>query len=119
MGILVLCFLLEILVLPIWQRCPIFLSVWLFSTSLVPSVQNTFQPSSPPCEQHQPHVDPKVDPLPSSPISSPRSSSSPGESLDSSNQEAKKKKKKQNKQGGNQTTIATDETNEEKSSNQP
>jgi hypothetical protein len=39
------------------------LPVWLFSTSMVPSVQTAFQPSSPPPEQHQPHVDPKVDPF--------------------------------------------------------
>jgi len=62
------------------------LLVWLFSTLVILSVQTIFQPSSPPPEQHQPHVDPKVDPFPSSPISSPRSSSSPGENLDSSNQ---------------------------------
>lgn len=61
------------------------LPVWLFSTSMVPSVQTIFQPSSSPLEQHQPHVDPKIDPFPSSPISSPRSSSSLGESMDSGN----------------------------------
>ena len=54
------------------------LSVWLFSASLILSVQTAFQPSSPPPEQHQPHVDPKVDPSPYLPISSPHSSSSPG-----------------------------------------
>ena len=91
---------------------------------MIQSFQTAFQPSSPPPEQHQPHVDPKVDPLFSLPISSPRSSSSPGESLDSSNQEAKKKKKRMtkkkiNKQGGNQTNIVTDATIEENSSNQP
>ena len=35
------------------------LPVWLFSTSVDPSVQTAFQPSSPPPEQHKPHVDPK------------------------------------------------------------
>ena len=62
------------------------LRVWLFSTSVVPSFETIFQPSSPPPEQHQPHVDPKVEPSPSSSISSHRSSSSPGEILDSSDQ---------------------------------
>jgi hypothetical protein len=61
----------------------------------------------PPPQEHQPHVDP----FPSSPVaSSSLSSSSPGESLNTSNQEAKKKKKrkkkkKKNKQGGNQPAI--------------
>lgn len=89
------------------------------------NVQTASQLSSPPLEQHQPHVDPKVDPFPSSPIvSSSLSSSSPGESLDFGNQEAKKKKKrtkkkKQNKKAGNQATIATNATSMDKSSNQP
>lgn len=66
----------------------------------------------------------KVDPLASSTISSPRSSSFVGESLDSSNEEAKKKKnkmkkKKKNKKGGNQEFIAMDATDVQKSSNQP
>lgn len=69
------------------------LQVWLFSTLVVPSFQITFQLSSPPPEQHQPHVNPKVDPLPSS----PRSFFVPGESIDSSNQEANKKKKRTKK----------------------
>ena len=60
------------------------LLVWSFLTSVILSVKTTFQPSSPPPEQHQPHVDPKVDTLPAFPISSPRSSSSPGECQDSS-----------------------------------
>jgi len=51
-----------------------------------------FQSSSPPPKLHQPHVNPKVDPLPSSPISSARSSCSLGEIMISSNQEAKNKK---------------------------
>jgi len=74
------------------------LPVWLLSTSMILSVQTTFQLSSPPPKHHQPQIDPYVDPFPSFPISSPRSSSSPSESLDSSNQEAKKKKKKRMKE---------------------
>ncbi len=59
--------------------------VWLFSSPMVMNIQTSSQPSSPPPEQHQPHVDPKVNPLPSSPIaSSSHSPSSPGESIDSS-----------------------------------
>lgn len=65
------------------------LLVWLLSTSLVPNVVTTSQ-SIPPPEQH--HVDPKVDLSPSSPVSTSSSSTSTGESLDSSNQVAKKKK---------------------------
>ena len=57
------------------------LPVWLFSTSVIPNVSDTVQ-SVPPPEQH--HVDSKVDLSPSSPISSSSSSTSPGESLDSS-----------------------------------
>ena len=56
--------------------------VWLFSTSVVPNVSDTGQSVSPP-EQH--HVDSKVDLSPSSSISTSSSSTSPGESLDSSN----------------------------------
>ena len=70
------------------------LPVWLFLTSVVPSVM-TPVPPSPPLEQH--HVDSKVDLSPSSPISVSSSSTSPGESRDSSNQVAKKKKKKTKK----------------------
>ena len=66
------------------------LPVWLFSTSVVLSVHFSVQPSPPP-EQH--HVDSKVDLSPSSSVPSSSSSTSPGESLDSSNQVAKKKKK--------------------------
>ena len=93
--------------------------VWLFSTPMVPNVQATSQPSSSSPKKCQPHVDPRVDPSPSSLISSPHSSSSPGESIYSSNQEAKNKKKKtkkkkQNKQGRNQETIATNATDVEK-----
>lgn len=83
---------------------------------MVQNVQISPQPSSPPLEQHQPQVDPKFDPFPSSLIvSSSLCSSLLGESIDSSNQEAKNKKKgnkkkKQNKQGGNQATIATHAT---------
>jgi len=79
-------------------RFTIGLPVWLFSTSLVPNVQIDSQPSSPPSEQYQPQVDTKVDPLPSSHfVSSYLSSSSHGESIDYSNQEAKKKNKGMNK----------------------
>lgn len=61
---------------------------------MVLNVHIASQLSSPPPEKHQPHVDPKFDPLPSSPIvSSSLVSSSPSESIDSSNEEAKKKKK--------------------------
>ena len=60
------------------------LPVWFFSTSVVPNVSPTVQ-SVPPPQQH--HVDSKVELSPSS----------PGESLDSSNQVAKKKKKKTKK----------------------
>ena len=70
------------------------LPVWLFSTSLVPTVSTASQ-SVPPPKQH--HVDSKVDPSPSSPVSTSSSSSSPGESSNSSNQVAKKKKKKTKK----------------------
>jgi len=70
------------------------LPVWLLSTSLVPNVLNTGQ-SVPPPEQH--HVDSKVDLSPSLPVSTSSSSTSHGESLDSSNQVAKKKKKKKTK----------------------
>lgn len=68
--------------------------VWLFSTSLVPTVSTASQSVPPP---EQPHVDYKVDPSPSSPVSTSSSSTSPGESPDSSNQVAKKKKKKTKK----------------------
>ena len=70
------------------------LPVWLFSTSLVPAVSISGQ-SVPPPEQH--HVDSKVDLSPSLHVSTSSSSTSPGESLDSSNQVAKKKKKKMKK----------------------
>ena len=72
------------------------LPIWLFSTSLaqntpiVPPQPNASPQQSSPSQHHQP----SVDPLPSSPnFSSSISSSSPGKSLDASNQEAKKKKK--------------------------
>jgi len=63
--------------------------VWLFLTSLVPTV-STSGSSVPPPKQHL--VDSKVDLPPSSPVSTSSSSTLPGESLDSSNQVAKKKK---------------------------
>ena len=79
-------------------RLTIGFPVWLFSIPMVLNVKTTSQLSSPPPKQHQPHVDPKVDPFLSSPIvSSSLSSSSPSESLDSSNHEAKKKKKRTKK----------------------
>jgi len=43
---------------------------WLLSIPMVLNVQTTSQSSSPPLEQHQPHVDPKIDPFPSSTIAS-------------------------------------------------
>ena len=58
------------------------LPVWLFLTSVVPNISATIQ-SVPPSEQH--YVDSKVELSPSSPISASSSSTSPGESLDSSN----------------------------------
>jgi hypothetical protein len=82
------------------------LPVWLFSTPVIPNSLGASN-ASPPPQEHQPHVDP----FPSSPIvSSSLSSSSPGESLDASNQEDKKKKKrkikkKKDKKGRNQPTI--------------
>ena len=70
------------------------LPVWLFSPSLVPTI-SAVSSSVPPPEQH--HVDPEVDLSPSTPTSMSTSSTSPGESLDSSTQVAKKKKKKKTK----------------------
>ena len=81
----------ETLSLPIFTIAFI---VWLFSTPMVPNVETSSQLGSPPLEQHQPCVDPKVDPLYSSPIVySSLSSSSSGENIDFINQEAKKKNK--------------------------
>ena len=75
-------------------RFTIGLLVWLFSTSLVQNFAISPQSSTPPTGKNQPPFDPKVDPLPSSSVfSSSPSSSSPGESIDTSNQVAKKKKK--------------------------
>ncbi|CAA3032932.1 Hypothetical predicted protein, partial [Olea europaea subsp. europaea] len=70
------------------------LPVWLFSTSLVPTISAAGQ-SVPPTEQ--PHVDSKVDLSPSSPFSTSSSSTSPSESMDSGNLMAKKKKKTKKK----------------------
>src|SRR5271168_1081045 len=70
------------------------LPVWLFSTSLVPTVSANASPVSPPAQHH---VEPKVGLSPSTPTSTSPSCTSPGESLDSSNQVAKKKKKKTKK----------------------
>jgi len=96
------------------------LPVWLFSTSFVKNVVIFLQSSTPPTRQNQPLVDPKIDPLPSSSVfSSYPSSSSPGESIDTSNQVAKKKKKKKIQQGGNQATIALNATSNETLSNKP
>jgi hypothetical protein len=58
------------------------LPIWLFSISVVLSVPTSVHPSPSP-EKH--HVDSNVDLSPSSPISSHSSSTSPGESLKSSN----------------------------------
>ncbi|CAA3018918.1 retrotransposon, unclassified [Olea europaea subsp. europaea] len=70
------------------------LLVWLFSSSLVPTV-SAVSSSVPPPEQR--HVDPQVDLSPSMPTSTSTSSTSLGESLDSSTRVAKKKKKKTKK----------------------
>ena len=68
---------------------PIFtigLLVWLFLTSMVQNALISLQSSTPPTGQNQPPVDPKVDPFPSSLVfSSSPSSSSPSESIDTSN----------------------------------
>jgi hypothetical protein len=86
--------------------------------SMVLNAPVASQEISPP-QEHQP----LVDPFPSSPIvSSSLSSSSPGEILDASNQEAKKKKKrknkkKKNKQGGNQPTTVVSVDNVENPTN--
>ena len=58
------------------------LPIWLFSTSVIPSVSIVGQ-SVPPPEQH--HVDSKVGLSHSSSVSTSSSSTSLGESLDSSN----------------------------------
>ena len=82
------------------------LPMWLFSTSVVPSVM-TPVPPSPSFEPR--HVDSKVEPTPSSPVSSSSSPPSPGESFTSSNQETKKKKKKmmkKKKSDKHETTYA-------------
>jgi hypothetical protein len=82
------------------------LLVWFFSTQVIPNDPCSLNEIPPP-QEHQPHVDP----FPSSPVAySSLSSSSPGESLNTSNQEVQKKNKKKNnkkknKKGGNQTTI--------------
>lgn len=77
-------------------RFTISLPVWLFSTTLVQNVVISSQSSTPTTGQNQPLVDSKVDPLPSlSVVSSSPSSSSLGESIDTSNEVNKKKKKKQ------------------------
>jgi len=75
-------------------RSTIGFPVWLFSTSLVQNVMISPQSSNPPPGKNQTPVDPKFDPLPSSlVVSSSPSSSSLGESIDTSNQVDKKKKK--------------------------
>ena len=80
------------------------LPVWLFSTSLVPTV-SAASPSVPPPEQH--HVESKVDLSPSTPTSTSSSSTSPGESLNLSNQVAKKKKKKTKKKKSPKGEVAS------------
>ena len=91
------------------------LPVWFFSTSVVPNVSATGQ-SVPPPEQN--HVDSKVDLSPSSPIYASSSSTSPTESLDSSNQVAKKKKKS-NKRDAKVAATISDTPPLDKPSNPP
>ena len=95
--------------------------VWLFSTSVVPSVPATVQ-SVPLPEQH--HVDSKVDLSPSSPVFASSCSTSPGEILDSTNQVAKKKKKKTKKKNldkgeASSVAIAPKKPSIDKPSNPP
>ena len=95
----------EMLFLP---RFTIGFPIWLFSTPMVPNVQTTSHPSSPPLEQYQPLVDPKLESSPSSSLS--------GEILQVSNQVDKKKKKRKikknkNKQWDKQAIIVMDTTN--------
>ena len=97
------------------------LPVWLFSTSVVPDVPATIQ-SVPPPEQR--HVDSKVGLSPSFPVSASSSSTSPSESLDSSNPVAKKKNKKtkmkkSDKREANSAAIAPKEPPLHKPSNSP
>jgi len=62
------------------------LSVWLFSTPMVSNVQTSPQSGSPPSEECQPLVEPKVDSFPSSLVQpSSASSSSSGKKLKTSN----------------------------------
>jgi len=61
------------------------LPLWLFSTSLVQFIMISPQSSTPPTRQNQPPVDPSPS---SSIVSSSPSSSSPGESIDTSNEVA-------------------------------
>jgi hypothetical protein len=78
------------------------LSVWLFSTQVIPNAVSASVVSTSP-QEHQPHVDPS----PSSPVrscspsslarSSSISSSSSSESYEASNSVNKKKKKRKNK----------------------
>jgi hypothetical protein len=74
------------------------LSVWLFSTQVIPNVVSASVVSTSP-QEHQPHVDPS----PSSPVGScspsslARSPSSSSESSEASNPVNKKKKKRNNK----------------------
>jgi hypothetical protein len=92
------------------------LSMWLFSTQVIPNAVSALVVKTSP-QEHQPHVDPS----PSSPVksSSPSSlarssfvsSSSPSESSEAHNPVAKKKKKpknkkKKNKQGSKPPTTA-------------
>ena len=83
------------------------LPIWLFSTSVVPSVLTPVQ-TSPSFESH--HDDSKVDLSPSFPVPSSYPSTSPSESSKSSNQKGKKKKKKMkmkksNKREANHASI--------------
>ena len=82
------------------------LPVWLFSTSVVPSVM-TIVPLYPSFEPR--HVDSKVENAPPSHAPSSSSPTSPGESSTSSNQETRKKKKtkKKKKSDKHEATRAT------------
>ena len=80
------------------------LPVWLFSTSVVLSVMTPVPPS--PSSKPQ-HVDSKVEPTPSSRVSSSSSPPSPGESFTSSNQETKKTMKKMMKKKKSDKCEAT------------
>jgi len=98
-------------------RLTIGLPIWLFSTSVIPSVP-TPTPPSPSFESH--HVDSKVDLFPSSLVSSSSSSTLLGESLKSNNLEAKKmKKKKLDKREANRVVVTPNAPPVDKPSDPP